>query len=376
MASKTNIVLSNLHEALKKGNPFVFYRKSNTTSVYQLVQKEKSLLFLENYHQKGFVFAPFDNLKETIIFPFEKSTFSKYEYKAEIYPQNNIVPYISTSTKDNHIALVEKAINFITNHKTPKIVISRKEVLETTNFNIIDTFKALLDKYPTAFVYIWYHPQVGLWLGATPETLVQTKNNHFKTMALAGTQKFNGKLEVKWKEKEIKEHQFVTDYIVDKLEKIKIDCKVSETNTIQAGSLLHLHATITGRLKDKSQIENLIKTLHPTPAVCGLPKEKAKKFILKNENYDRAFYTGFLGELNFEFDKRQKTRNRRNIENHAYNFKEIQSNLFVNLRCMQIKNNTIFIYIGGGITKDSNPEKEYLETVAKAEVMKTVIQTK
>ena len=192
-------------------------------------------------------------------------------------------------------------------------------------------------------------------------------------MSLAGTQQFKDSINVEWQEKEIQEHQFVTDFIVDELLKIDITSNVSKTITVKAGSLLHLHAAISGRLKDKYQISNLIKALHPTPAVCGLPKEKAKAFILENENYNREFYTGFLGELNFEVDKRQKKNNRRNIENHAYNFKEIQSNLFVNLRCMQVKNEEIFIYIGGGITKDSNPEKEYLETVAKAEVMKSII---
>jgi len=212
-----------------------------------------------------------------------------------------------------------------------------------------------------------------LWLGATPETLIQTRNNTFKTMALAGTQAYKNTLDVKWENKEIQEHQFVTDYIVDQLSKMNITSNVSNTHTVKAGNLTHLKADISGRLKNKQQLKELIQALHPTPAVCGLPKEKSKQFILENENYNREFYTGFLGELNFEIDKRQRTNNRRNIENHAYNFNEIQTNFFVNLRCMQIKSNEINIYVGGGITKDSNSENEYLETVAKSEVMKSVI---
>ena len=91
--------------------------------------------------------------------------------------------------------------------------------------------------------------------------------------------------------------------------------------------------------------------LHPTPAVCGLPKEEAKQFILDNELYNRDFYTGFLGELNLKG----------------------QTNLYVNLRCMQLKDNRISIYVGGGITADSNAENEWEETVIKAKVMKNAL---
>ena len=91
--------------------------------------------------------------------------------------------------------------------------------------------------------------------------------------------------------------------------------------------------------------------MHPTPAVCGLPKQSAKDFILQNENYNRDFYTGFLGEIN--------------ILN--------KTDLFVNLRCIQIVDNIAYIYIGCGITKDSIPDKEFLETVNKSITMKRVI---
>ena len=90
--------------------------------------------------------------------------------------------------------------------------------------------------------------------------------------------------------------------------------------------------------------------MHPTPAVCGFPKKESKDFILKNERYDRAFYTGFLGELNMS-----------------------TSELYVNLRCMEIEKESIHIYVGGGITKESDPEKEWNETVAKSKTIKGVL---
>ena len=373
MDNKTNTVLSTLEMVFEQKKAFVFYRKPNTNDVFKIIQKENTLHFLDNYNQKGFVFAPFDTSSKAIIFPLNKSDYSKENFPFGSFPETTIHYPPSNSDKKKHIELVNNGVDYIKNNQTPKIVLSRKEVLKIDSVSIIKTFQNLLNKYQNAFVYVWHHPKIGLWLGATPETLIQTRNNTFKTMALAGTQAYKNTLDVKWENKEIQEHQFVTDYIVDQLSKMNITSNVSNTHTVKAGNLTHLKADISGRLKNKQQLKELIQALHPTPAVCGLPKEKSKQFILENENYNREFYTGFLGELNFEIDKRQRTNNRRNIENHAYNFNEIQTNFFVNLRCMQIKSNEINIYVGGGITKDSNSENEYLETVAKSEVMKSVI---
>ena len=91
-------------------------------------------------------------------------------------------------------------------------------------------------------------------------------------------------------------------------------------------------------MNSQHNIGDIIKTLHPTPAVCGLPRNLAKDFILQNEDYHRSYYTGFLGELNF---------------------KNQQSSLFVNLRCMEISGETASIYVGGGITKESIPETRH-----------------
>ncbi len=363
-----------MQKSLAYKKPFVFYRKPNSNIVCENVQLDNELYFLDNYNEKGFIFAPFDNTEKTILFPLDKTTISKHVYLVNPLLSETVINDVEYDNhKKNHIDLVNSGIEYIKNNKVPKIVLSRKETIHKKDVDIVAVFENLLNKYEKAFVYVWFHPKVGLWLGATPETLLNTHNNNFKTMSLAGTQVFNKNTDVFWEEKEIQEHKFVTDYIVEELNKLNITCNVTLPTTIKAGNLLHIQVNISGRLKNTSVIDKVIKALHPTPAICGLPKEKAKNFILKNENYNREFYTGFLGELNFELDKRQNKNNKRNIENHAYNFKQIQSALFVNLRCMQIKKNEISIYVGGGITKDSNAEKEYFETVAKSKVMKSVI---
>jgi isochorismate synthase len=359
--------------ALQQQIPFVSYRKPNSNAIFLMRQNDGSIHYLNDFSEKGFVFAPFDNRNKTIIFPLEASKleeFSQDTISDTVNFKEKIEFPVSENSAKKHKKLVAKGINYIIKKKTPKIVLSRKEDLDITGFNAVNTYKNLLQTYKTAFVYMWFHPKVGLWLGATPETLIKVNHNVFKTMALAGTQTYQDSLDVVWSDKEQQEQQFVTDYIKKTLNHLKIDCKITEAYTVKAGNIMHLRSDITGRINHE-KLNSVIKVLHPTPAVCGLPKEISKQFILENESYNREFYTGFLGELHFDSTNRRN--NKRNIENQAYQTKKSQTNLFVNLRCMKVNQNLISIYVGGGITKDSHPEKEYLETVAKAEVMKRAI---
>jgi isochorismate synthase len=218
--------------------------------------------------------------------------------------------------------------------------------------SIIATFQNLIATYPTAFRYLFFHPKIGLWMGATPEQLVKINQNQFETVALAGTQLYSEN--VIWETKEKEEQQFVTNYILDKVTSKVNELIVTDAETVKAGNLVHLKSLISGELTADFQVSDLIKTLHPTPAVCGLPKDKTIDFILKNEGYNRKYYAGFLGEYN----------------------KENLTDLFVNLRCLEVENDVVNIYVGCGITKDSNPEKEFIETENKSMTMRNVLVSK
>lgn len=191
-------------------------------------------------------------------------------------------------------------------------------------------------------------------------------------MALAGTQDFKGSLDVVWQDKEKQEQQLVTDFIIDHLKSSVERFTVSDVETVKAGNLLHLRTMISAQLKAQTSLKDIIESIHPTPAVCGLPKLASKQFILNNETYKREYYTGFLGELNLETTIAPRS-GRRNIENRAYAVVRNSTQLYVNLRCMQIKNQQALIYVGGGITESSNPEKEWEETVSKSLVVKSVL---
>lgn len=366
-----------LQDRLANQLPFVAYRKPNKTSVSAILQKNEAVNYCHDFTNSGFVFSPFEDIEKAIIFPLNQSEI--IEFKDDIFldetehSQSNFNLENREEAKQFHINLVETAVKAIKNESFKKVVASRVEQSPFNSSETISLFKRLLNNYKTAMVYCWYHPKVGLWLGATPETLLKIEGNRLQTMSLAGTQPYVDTTDVTWQNKEIEEQQFVTDFIVDSLKPLVNSVSTTKRQTIKAGQLLHLQTKISVVFdKDNFNLKNVLKALHPTPAVCGLPKAPAKDFILKNENYNREFYTGFLGELNFTQTKSRNT-NRKNVENNAYQSIKTVTNLFVNLRCLQIKNDQALIYVGGGITKDSIPEKEWEETVAKSLTTKSLL---
>src|SRR5690606_33118750 len=117
-------------------------------------------------------------------------------------------------------------------------------------------YNRFLNKYPTAFVYWFYHPKVGMWMGATPEKLLQFTNSEISTVALAGTQvDHNHNIETTvWGDKEKKEQQIVTDFIVDALKPFTKNIKTTLPYTFKAGSLLHLKTDIQANVDDSSNL--------------------------------------------------------------------------------------------------------------------------
>ena len=239
-----------------------------------------------------------------------------------------------------------------------KVVLSRKEIVEVPDYNLKTVFEKLLAEYPDAFTYCFFHPETGLWLGAFSERLIKMKDNFFNTMAVAGTRVLPEYPNVVWGEKEQEEQRLVTDFIVKQLKNKTMDMTVSLPYNLDAGKIQHIKTDISGTVHRNSGLREMIKVLHPTPTVCGFPKDAAKDFIIENEGYDREYYSGFLGELNKDFS--------------GYS---AGSDLYVNLRCMKIADGKASIYVGCGITLASIPEKEWIETVNKSQTMKRILQT-
>ncbi|MEC4050614.1 isochorismate synthase [Flavobacterium sp. SUN046] len=340
---------------LRRELPFVLFCKPNSKQLIGVFQQDDTLYSISDFTENGFAFVSFDSAKKYLI-PQELSDVYVERIDSEEYHYlSDLDLQFSDEAKSAFEDLVVKGVKAITEGSFEKLVVSRKEILLLPSFEVESTFRKFIQNYPTAFKYCWYHPKVGFWMGATPEQFVKTNGNTIATVALAGTQLYNEP--VVWESKEQQEQVFVTDYIVENLKNFSNDIKVSAPYTFQAGSICHIKTDIKAMLNNTADFANCIEHLHPTPAVCGLPKEAARQFIINEEGYDRSMYAGFLGELNIDF----------------VTFKRETSDLFVNLRCMEMEGYQANLYIGCGITKDSDPEKEFLETVNKSMTIKRCI---
>jgi len=339
-----------LKNALNKKLPFVAFKWPNESNFTLLIQKDDYLNLSKDFGQAGFVFASFKKTEKTILIPFNKADLSIFSVPNDVttveLTKLKKIKKKSSLNKNDYSLAITKAIKQIKNKAFNKVVLSRRIKIDISSLNFIKLFHNLMNQYSGAFTYIWHHPKVGTWAGATPEKLLELKGDTFSTMALAGTQIIKENKEIFWNKKEKEEQQWVTKFISNALRNNKIPFTLSKPFSLKAGHLAHICTEIHGVLPNDIPFSHLISSLHPTPAVAGMPRQNAIDFISNNEMYKREFYTGFLGIIN----------------NH-------KTKLFVNLRCMQIKPKKVYIYVGGGITADSVPLNEWQETKAKSETL-------
>ena len=222
--------------------------------------------------------------------------------------------------------------------------------------------------YPRMFISLVQTPRSGCWLTATPEILLEQNGDQWRTIALAGTMKLaneqlNGEGEtMTWSTKNIQEQRIVATYITECLEQFTNDIREEGPRTVRAANLVHLRSDFTFSLSDTHHLGNLLNALHPTPAVCGLPKRETFDFIVNNEHTPRRYYSGFMGPLRLQ-DALAAEKTETACSTHLY----------VSLRCMNIEGNHYHLYAGGGLLRESAEEQEWLETEAKMETMKRLL---
>ncbi len=342
----------------KQGLPFAVYRKPHERSLHAFLQEDDKTYIFSGDSQSGFVFAPFHSRQPALLLPASCSKqliWNEYEPEALFSePLARFEMVHRPGEREKHLHLIEKGIQAIQEGRFQKVVLSRQQTIRCEGISAVSIFKKLARRYPSAFCYAWFHPETGCWAGASPELLLSLEDNRLQTMALAGTQVFQDGAEVVWGEKERAEQQWVTDFIISCLERTAKEVKHSAAQTVRAGNLLHLQTALTAFVNPQTfRLNQFLSELHPTPAVCGFPKEQALQFILENEGYSRDFYTGFLGEFALETDVSPFP----------------QTQLYVNLRCMRLEAQDARAYAGGGITKDSEPVAEWVETERKLETV-------
>lgn len=233
----------------------------------------------------------------------------------------------------------------------------------------MELFKRACALYPRMFISLVCAPKCGCWLTATPEMLLDHKGNgSWQTIALAGTMKLEGDQlagegeNINWSTKNIQEQRYVATYIAECLEQYTSDFREEGPYTVRAANLVHLRSDFNFSLPSDNCLGDLLQALHPTPAVCGLPKQEAFQFIVHNEHTPRRYYSGFMGPYF--------------LSQPDGSSEDTCTHLYVSLRCMNIEGNHYHLYAGGGLLKDSTLEQEWLETEVKLETMRKCIAIK
>lgn len=297
---------------------------------------------------KGFLLSTFDIAAPCRFFPFKERL---KDIPEAVINENSLDLGTDSSSLENYENYVEKAVEEIKMGRCEKIVTSARKVIPF-KAEVFRIFKALCKKYPSAFVFFISTEDFGSWIGASPELLLSRKGQVLKSMALAGTRVHSPTTD-RWDEKNIKEQEFVTRYIAETFERLGLNYSISLPQTLRAGNIEHIMTLVSALSDEKTEILELLRSLSPTPALCGVPQKDAMEFIAGNETH-RILYGGFGGPVfgNGDFD------------------------LFVLIRCAYLNHGTATLFAGGGITQLSDPADEKLEIERKFETLESIFFNK
>jgi isochorismate synthase len=360
--------------ALNQGHSFSLWKTPGLNEKY-LIISQRGVHHLDEINleesETGFVFAPFLPNKKKVFLPadvlyhFENGVLTEgptpdltYDHEVTSSWSQHCRQQLSVNSPD-YKHLVELGLRKIEAGNFEKIVPSRfKDINLPQTFDPLKSFDKLCEKHPMAMVSLVSSAETGTWLGATPELLVSVGDNKFKTVALAGTLPYSPEINLKsvaWTQKEIEEQALVCRYIINCFKKIRLrEYNEHGPKTTVAGNVMHLKTEyeVDMLATNFPQLGSvMLKLLHPTSAVCGMPLENALDFLKEQEGYDREYYSGYLGPVNVKKE----------------------SNIYVNLRCLQLFKDKVRIYAGAGVTADSVSELEWNETEMKMLNLQTII---
>lgn len=328
IAPVENIILPSAEE------DFCIYRLPQQKDFYFIKGKLEEIS--TSMHTSAFIVRPFEGAKIYSIAGFPQKIASLARLNFTWVFSKSKIGHVG-SDKAAYLQLIQKALHEIEEGIFEKVVISDTRYFDfNSKTHLLNLFEKIAEQYPNAFVYLLNTNAFGCWLGASPELLLSASDRNIETLALAGTKSANSQND--FTDKEINEQKLVSDYICKKLEGISKNIEIEGPEIRFAGHLKHLATKFYALAKDDSSYLEIAEKLHPTPAVCGSPSSLAYDFIIENEGYPRELYTGYVGIL-----------------------EENKAQLFVNLRCMQLYENQVIFYGGGGIVKGSVPEQEFSE---------------
>lgn len=359
---------------LEKNVPFFSYRLPEEKDIFWGTGGVLSFQRMEDIAGlEGFVVVPFEESPESpSLFICKELSFGNETDDINLEEQLLLfrLPMNDTSSSERldqtidseqlYHAQINQLLANLKMKQIDKVVLSREiEIWPDKSkgkiFDIVpEWFQKLAIAYPDAFVFLVSVPGVMTWMGATPELFLKQEREKVETMALAGTriaEKTMETKEVTWGKKEYHEQEYVSRYISEVL-KAYGSWDVKGPFTKIAGNVEHLCTSFVhvGNFSPDI-VEHIRRKLHPTPAVGGYPSVRALEIMKRIECHDRKYYAGYLGPVETEFHFRW----------------------YVNLRSMALFPEKVLLYVGGGVTAESDPDLEWEETEMKARTLLDVI---
>lgn len=338
---------------------YAYYRLpySDSYTVIESDRKPQILSKLEDIGGvAGFIIAPFRGSPScpiVLIHPDRIETISLQPQQAKEEASTNGHTAPSEEYKDA-FEVFHTAVNKGEFHK---LVLARESMLNVHSVKgegydeKKNVFLRACQMYPRLTIMLFSTVETGTWLIASPEILIEGQAGNYHTVALAGTMPYrDGYLD--WSEKNKQEQHIVEEYIAETIAPLASGILKDGPVTMRAGNLAHLRTDFRFHLLPNNSIGAVISRLHPTPAICGLPKSEACRFILEHEGICRRYYSGFAGPVDI------------NNETHLY----------VSLRCAEIHKNAATLYAGGGIMPDSTCQSEWQETEQKMKTIANVLE--
>lgn len=254
--------------------------------------------------------------------------------------------------KENWINKVNSALSHISDGSYKKIVLSRRVTLQLSHRPALyEKLECLAHDYPRCYIFA-YGKNDSVFFGASPEKLAKIYDGWVEADALAGsTPRGKDKIEddklaeeLLLSKKNLNEQYAVVDFITNSFSGFSDEIVYDKKPIVRKlSNIQHLWTPIKAKLKSGHTIFSILREIHPTPAICGVPWSGALDFIRATEGYNRGFYAGIIGWFNFEE----------------------QGEFAVSIRSALLKDTLLYAFAGCGIVEGSDPEQEFEEAELK-----------
>ncbi|MDT9339261.1 isochorismate synthase [Trichodesmium erythraeum 21-75] len=297
------------------------------------------------------------NLSHKIWHKFQEITQIKHNHLSTLTKPNQKLIKINVNHLQKFKKSVASALELINSNYLRKIVLAHAiDIYSQNNFNLIKSLNNLRFIYPDCYVFSISNGKGQNFIGASPERLISINNNQLVTDALAGsaprgkTPSQDAKLanSLLCSEKDLREHQFVIDFIIKRLQYLGLKPNyLPQPNLLQLSNIQHLWTPINAEVSQNIHLLEILAQLHPTPAVAGVPRDIAQKQIQNFETFDRSLYAAPIGWID-----------------HQGN-----GEFTVGIRSALIDGERARLYAGAGIVTGSKPDQELAEVQLKLQTL-------